>query len=72
MELSEEERETLVADNLPIPHHLPLTMVEEQNLKRVRRKIKNKVGGRGEEKGRVGFGVETKGVMALRGGKGWD
>ena len=41
--LSEEERRTLVSEGYPIPQKLPLTKQEEKNLKKIRRKIKNKV-----------------------------
>ena len=41
--LTEEEKRTLVAEGYPIPGKLPLSKHEEKNLKKVRRKIKNKV-----------------------------
>lgn len=41
--LTEEEKETLRAEGMPIPTTLPLTKVEEKALKAVRRKLRNKV-----------------------------
>lgn len=41
--LSEEEKRTLISEGYPIPSKLPLTKQEEKNLKKVRRKIKNKI-----------------------------
>ncbi|XP_001630366.2 cyclic AMP-responsive element-binding protein 3-like protein 2 isoform X2 [Nematostella vectensis] len=41
--LTDEERRTLISEGLPVPSGLPLTKVEERALKKVRRKIKNKI-----------------------------
>merc|ERR1712189_155215 len=41
--LSEEERRTLITEGLPIPTATPLSKAEERALKKVRRKIKNKI-----------------------------
>jgi len=41
--LTDEEKRTLVAEGYPVPSKLPLTKSEEKSLKKVRRKIKNKI-----------------------------
>lgn len=43
MILTEEEKRTLIAEGYPVPTKLPLTKQEEKSLKKVRRKIKNKI-----------------------------
>ena len=41
--LTDEEKKTLISEGYPIPTKLPLSKSEEKSLKKIRRKIKNKV-----------------------------
>jgi len=41
--LTDEEKRTLVAEGYPVPTRWPLSKQDEKNLKKVQRKIKNKV-----------------------------
>jgi len=43
LDLTEEEKKTLQAEGYDIPTSFPLSKVDERNLKKVRRKIKNKI-----------------------------
>ena len=41
--LTDEEKRTLLSEGYPVPQRLPLSKQEEKSLKKIRRKIKNKV-----------------------------
>eukprot|EP00095_Tigriopus_kingsejongensis_P005015 maker-scaffold139_size317827-snap-gene-1.27 protein:Tk05015 transcript:maker-scaffold139_size317827-snap-gene-1.27-mRNA-1 annotation:"cyclic amp response element-binding protein a-like" len=41
--LTDEEKKTLISEGYPIPTKLPLSKAEEKSLKKIRRKIKNKI-----------------------------
>ena len=43
LHLTEEEKRTLISEGYPVPQRLPLSKNEEKSLKKIRRKIKNKV-----------------------------
>jgi len=42
--LTDEEKRTLITEGYPVPTRWPLSKQDEKNLKKVQRKIKNKVG----------------------------
>ena len=43
LHLTEEEKRTLISEGYTVPQRLPLSKSEEKSLKKIRRKIKNKV-----------------------------
>ncbi|ESN90483.1 hypothetical protein HELRODRAFT_166153 [Helobdella robusta] len=66
--LSEEERKTLIAEGYPVPNKLPLTKYEENILKKVRRKIKNKMSAQESRRKKKEYldGLERRFVQGLR------
>lgn len=65
MLLTDEERRTLIAEGYPIPQRFPLTKAEERSLKKVRRKIKNKISAQESRRKKKEYMEELEKKVAL-------